>query len=328
MIYPWHQRAWHNITAHWQQLPHAWLLLGKAHTGKTAFAQHFAQALLCENPSVQHEPCGVCASCHLFAQHSHPDFYTISPELPTGETPNARRMLQIKIDAIRAILEPLNQSSVRGGRRVVLLNPADSMNLQASNALLKILEEPPNSVVFLLIARHRDSVLPTIKSRCRLLLLPAPTQEVALKFLHDKSWTNAENLLAFHSGAPLFERDETQEALREQLTQCLVQPRLLAILDYAAELDKQKRPLAELLDGLQKWLIDISLIQQKISPMYFPQCKKDMVLLSSKINPVALFTLLKRIQTLHPYGYHSLNVKIQTESLLTEYLSAVYNKTA
>ena len=104
MIYPWHHASWQQLIDHWQQPPQAWLLTGKANIGKTAFAQHLAQALLCETPTTQHEPCGICPSCHLFSQHSHPDFYTLAPEIPEGES-GGRKLLQIKIDAVREVIE-------------------------------------------------------------------------------------------------------------------------------------------------------------------------------------------------------------------------------
>ena len=325
MIYPWHEAAWQQLTQHWQNQPNAWLFTGKAGTGKTAFARHFAQVLLCETPSEQHQPCGQCASCHLFLQGTHPDFYALQPEQPETEA-GSRKLLQIKIDAVRAILEPLTQSSIRGGRRVVLINPAESMNIQAANALLKMLEEPPEAVIFLLVTHNRDRLLPTIKSRCRQMLLPAPSQEVALDYLRGQQIGQPENLLAFHSGAPLFAHAPEQDALREKLLALLAAPRLLAILDYAAEYDKQKFPLAFLLDWLQKWLIDIALAQRNIAPLYYPQHTAPIAQIAAKTNPATLFALSGSLKSLHPYGYHSLNVKMQTEFLLCDYLSATLKK--
>lgn len=85
MIYPWHQQQWRQIAEHWQNRPNAWLFTGRENTGKTEFARFTAQALLCETPKDNHEPCGTCTSCHLFAQKSHPDFYELTPEIPEGE---------------------------------------------------------------------------------------------------------------------------------------------------------------------------------------------------------------------------------------------------
>lgn len=324
MIYEWHQTAWRQLTQYWQNQPNAWLILGKQNTGKTAFAQHLAQALLCETPTHQHEPCGTCPSCHLFEQDAHPDFYALSPE--QNDDGSSKKLLQIKIDAVRQILEPLHQTSVRGGRRVVLINPAESLNTQAANALLKMLEEPPQAVIFLLVAHNRDRVLPTIKSRCRQLILPAPRFQAALNFVQQQNLPDAENLLAFHSHAPLFSHNPEQDALRDKLLNLLAEPRLLAILDYAAEFDKAKLPLATFLDWLAKWLIDLGLAQQNIAALYYPQHSGSLKKWGEKTNPATLFRFQAALNALAPYGHHSLNVKMQVEDLLCGYLAFTQNK--
>lgn len=324
MIYPWHTAAWQQLADHWHNQPNAWLILGKQNTGKTAFARHLAQALLCETPQAQHQPCGVCPSCHLFEQGTHPDFYLLTPEQP--EAGENKKLLQIKIDAVRDVLEPLTQSSVRGGRRVVLIHPAERLNTQAANALLKMLEEPPAAVIFLLVAHNRDRVLATIKSRCRQLILPAPTAQAALQFVKMQQIDNAENLLAFHSHAPLFPHEPEQDELRDKLLNLLSEPRLLNILDYAAEFDKAKLPLATLLDWLSKWLIDLGLAQQNITPLYYPHTAGSLKQIAAKTNPATLFQFQAALNALAPYGHHSLNVKMQAEFLLCEYLTFTQNK--
>ena len=325
MIYPWHESAWRQLAAQWGNRPNAWLLTGRRDTGKTAFARHLAQALLCEQPQAEHQPCGNCPSCHLFAQGSHPDYYELAPELP-AEGESARKLLQIKIDAVRAVLAPLLQSSVRGGLRVVLVQPAETMNTQAANALLKMLEEPPESVVFLLVTHSKDRLLPTIKSRCRPFLLPAPSAEEALGYLKTQNTPQAEALLAFHSGAPLFAAEPEQDAMREELCQLLAKPRLLAMLDYAAAFDKQKWPLAVFLDWLHKWLADTALAQQNLPPLYYPQHQTAIFQVASRTRGAALFQLVHTLNRLSPYGRHTLSVRIQVENLLAGYLAFWQNK--
>ena len=325
MIYPWHESAWRQLAAQWGNRPNAWLLTGRRDTGKTAFARHLAQALLCEQPQAEHQPCGSCPSCHLFAQGSHPDYYELAPELP-AEGESTRKLLQIKIDAVRAVLSPLLQSSVRGGLRVVLVQPAETMNTQAANALLKMLEEPPESVVFLLVTHNKDRLLPTIKSRCRPFLLPAPSAEEALGYLKTQNNPQAEALLAFHSGAPLFAAEPEQDAMREELCQLLAKPRLLAMLDYAAAFDKQKWPLAVFLDWLHKWLADIALAQQNLPPLYYPQHQAAIFQVASRTRGAALFQLVHTLNRLSPYGRHTLSVRMQVENLLTGYLAFWQNK--
>lgn len=325
MIYTWHRPAWQQLSESWQQMAQAWLLFGKRHTGKVAFAHHFAQALLCETPLAQHEPCGRCLSCHLFQQNAHPDFHEIVPETPE-EGATSRKLWQIKIDAVRAILLPLHQTSVRGGRQVVLIHPAEALNLQAANALLKILEEPPDSVVFLLVSHQRDAVLATIKSRCRPMILPAPDRDTALQYVRSQNIENAENLLAFHDNAPLFTPEPDANVLRENLLQVLAAPRLLAILDYANEFDKSKLPLANLLEWLGKWLMDLALLQQSLLPHYYPHHAQALQKIAQQTNPATLFRFQAALNALAPYGHHSLNVKMQAEDLLCEYLSFTQRK--
>lgn len=320
MIYPWQQSAWQSIAASWDKQPNARLFTGKENTGKTAFARHTAQALLCETPSENREPCGVCPSCHLFAQNSHPDFYELTPELPEDGAVG-RKLLQIKIDAVRRLIDDVRLTSVRGGRRVVLVRPAESMNVQAANALLKILEEPPEDVFFLLVSHAADKLLPTVKSRCRKTVLPAPDRETALAYLNANQVPNAAELLAFHGGAPLFERDEEAETLRSALLDLLAAPRLLAILDYAALFDGKKRPLADFLDWLQKWLADVALAHRSLPPLYYPAHAEAAAAVAGRTSPHSLFAFREAVCKLAPYGRHTLSVKLQLEYLLTEYLA-------
>lgn len=326
MIYPWQERTWQQLTEHWQNQPNAWLLLSKANTGEIAFARHFAQALLCEQKSEEHTACKDCPSCHFFAQQSHPDYYELTPNTDEDDA-NARKQQHIKIDEVRAVLNKLTQTALRGGRRVVLIHPAESMNIQAANALLKMLEEPPESVIFLLVSHQRDRLLPTIKSRCRPLILSAPTQQEAIAYLKQHRNEHLIHLLPFHSNAPLFEYDEQEDHLREQLLTLLTKPRLLACLDYANTFDKQKQPLAHFLDWLHKWLIDLTLTAQNTQPLYYPQHASALVQLSPQLNQHTLFQLIDNIVLLKPYGHHSLNVKIQIESLLLDYLALCTQKT-
>ena len=325
MIYPWHQSDWQQLAAHWRQLPHALLFSGKENTGKTAFARHLAATLLCEQATADRQPCGQCPSCHLFAQNSHPDFYELTPEIPEGETVG-RKLLQIKIDAVRGLIEHIQLTSVRGGKRVVLIHPAESMNTQAANGLLKILEEPPADVAFLLVSHDRDRLLPTIKSRCRQMVLPPPSHSQALHYLRERGVAQAEALLAFHSGAPLFEHAPESDELRAELLRLLAAPRLLAILDYAAAFDRQKQPLAVFIGWMQKWLLDVGLAQQKMPPLYYPEYAAQSADTAARTEAAALFALAGRLNALSPYGYHTLSVRMQLEYLLTDYLEFWQNK--
>lgn len=323
MIYPWQHNLWKQLTTQHNQ-PHAWLMYGQAGIGKLDFAKHFAQLLLCENPTPDHQPCEQCVSCHLFAQNSHPDLFELTPEKPEGDNA-AKKLPQIKIDIIRQAIEFAQLSSHRGGKRIILLYPVENMNTNAANALLKILEEPPESVLFLLITHNKDLVLPTIRSRCRLLAMPTATQKQALDYLQDKV-NQPEELLAFHGHVPLFEYQPEQAQLRENLLSILAQPRLLAILDYANDYETQKLPLALILEWLQKWLSDLARVHHQLPARYYPTWQNTLEQLAQQIEIRALFTTFDQLTPLIPYGYHTLNVKIQIQALLFNYLTFYQQK--
>ncbi len=326
MIYPWQQVSWQQLEQNWSQLAQAYLITGKAYTGKLAFAKHFAQALLCEQKKEHIEPCGTCPSCHLWQQGSHPDFCSVGIENEEAGDKNSKKLAQIKVDAIRQVIDFVHLSSHRGQRRVVLIQPAEAMNTQAANALLKVLEEPPSSVYFLLLADQKDRLLPTIKSRCRQLALAAPSFDAALQYLQETGVNNAENLLAFHSGAPLFDTEPEQETMRENMIAALAQPRLLWVLEFAQQFDQKKWPLALFLDWMNKWLMDILLVQQQLVPQFYPQQRQALHQIANKIDAIAVFALVDKLKKLQPFGYHTLSVKLQLEALLLDYLKLLTQK--
>ena len=163
-MYPWQGDAWAQLQQMRARMPHAILVHGPAGTGKADFIEAFAQALLCESPRPDGHACGSCASCGWFVQHNHPDYRRVRPEaledeLPAeGEGGDGERKSkstkapskEIKIEQIRNLADFMNISTHRQGLRVVVLYPAEALNMPASNALLKTLEEPPPGTVFLL----------------------------------------------------------------------------------------------------------------------------------------------------------------------------------
>jgi DNA polymerase III subunit delta' len=175
------------------RLAHAWLLSGKPGIGKLEFAQHFARHLFCRQPSAQ-GPCGTCQDCHLFQVGTHPDWLLLQPELR-----------QLKIELVRTAIEFAHNTAQRGGAKVIVLKPAEAMNHNAANALLKILEEPPARTFLLLISEQPLLLLPTLRSRCQLLEFPAPPVEQALPWLQEQqlSADQAAFYLQLAQGAPL-----------------------------------------------------------------------------------------------------------------------------
>ena len=324
MIYPWQQAVWQQAAQRWHALPHAILLSGQQGTGKMVFAEHLAQALLCEHIDADKNACGMCSACHLFSQHSHPDCMVMRPETEEG---NARKLQQIKVDAVREVLAFAQLSSHQGGRRVIIIEPAEALNLQAANALLKVLEEPPANVVFILVSHHSERLLPTILSRLQVWHLPTPSADVALNFLQQQGITLSKSQLAFQAGAPLLQEEGSLQDLRTQWLAILAKPRLLALLDFAAEFDKHKRPLGEALDWLYKWLVDVGLARQGLPALYYPEQQSGLNTLTEH-SPQLWQQLVDKMHQLMPFGQHTLNVKLQLEDLSIDYLNLMTHKEA
>ena len=146
-------------------IQHALLFTGPDGVGKSTVARHLAAAILCEDRH-RGEACGVCSACVTLSRGAHPDLYTISPE---GTS--------IKIEQIRVMQREMAMSPCQSQYRVCIIETAEHMTDQAANSLLKVLEEPPAYLVFILTSNQRHRLLDTIVSRCRLFpfqpVLPA-----------------------------------------------------------------------------------------------------------------------------------------------------------
>jgi len=329
MRYPWQQDDWQRLATAFSRLPNAWLFTGPAGIGKSEFAHQVAQALLCEAPGANHRACGQCQACHWFAAGNHPDYRLLAPasddeddEAKAGK----RKLPVIKIDGVRAVIEFAHLSSHRGGRRVVVVEPAESLNPAAANALLKVLEEPPPEVVFLLVSDAPQRLLPTIKSRCRQFPLTAPQPDVALAWLQQRGVDNAEAELAFHGGMPIFEHDDELAALRRDFVQALTQPALASLLTAVEKLDRHKLPLALPLQWLGKWLHDLASLKLTGSLRYYPAMHDAQQRLLPRLDVHKLMACQQELAALLPFGQHTLVTRLQLEALLMHYIRAFSNK--
>lgn len=209
--YPWQQQEWRQIVnlVDQDRLPHGLLLAGPAEIGKRQFAFATAQLLLCSSP-VADWACGQCKSCKLFAASSHPDFLGVEPE-EDGKA--------IKVDQIRALAEFATRTSAMGGKRVIIVSPADAMNLNAANAFLKTLEEPGKEITLILVAHQLGRMLPTIRSRCRIFPFALPDRAVVAAWLVEKqvNLDDVDEAIQLSGGRPLRGLRLLQTELWEQL---------------------------------------------------------------------------------------------------------------
>ena len=148
--------SWTNFltTAETNKLPHAFLINGEAEGSVWRWVKQ-SQRSSC---SASFKPCQICKSCTLRMASNHPDLKI----LDRGDDK------QIKVEKVRDVIEWATKSSVLGGIKLCLICAADDLNVQAQNALLKVLEEPPKGTFFCLVSNRPLSLLPTVRSRCQI----------------------------------------------------------------------------------------------------------------------------------------------------------------
>ncbi len=175
-------RAW-NAALGSERMHHAWLLAGPKGLGKGLFARQAAAALVAQGSDAPQPP-----------PDRHPDI--LVPEHPPENKTETekreaggdyKRKRAIPIDEIRALIHRLTTRPTLGPHRAVIIDPADDLERAAANALLKALEEPPVGTFFLLVAHRPGRLLPTIRSRCRVLRFPSLPDEEVARILADQA---------------------------------------------------------------------------------------------------------------------------------------------
>lgn len=208
---PWQQTIFDNaVQVHAQgRLGHALLLVGPAHMGKHDVAEALAKRLLCSSPRADGFACGKCRSCQLFpaqtiglvTTHAHADLQRISLE-PNEKGDKLRT--DISVEQIRRLGQWFSLTSQFGGAQVTIIEPADAMNISASNALLKTLEEPAPNRFLLIVTSRPGRLSATIRSRCQRLEFRLPPTVEAQAWLRAQGFgdANIEPALAAARGNP------------------------------------------------------------------------------------------------------------------------------
>ena len=267
MLFPWQAEAWQHIVKQVRNetLPHAYLFSGLEGVGKLDFAKTFAQYLLCEvriNPIqesnknnskslgvVDARACGQCKQCKLFQSGTHPDLKIIEPD-------EGSKIL--KINMIRGMVDFFNQSSMQGGRKIAIIAPAEALNNNAANALLKTLEEPSDNSNIFLISHSSGRLLPTIRSRCQVLDFNLPSKALSISWLFDQ---------AVSSDEPAYREDELR-ALLDLASQAPLRARYYLKIDALKESQIMLAEIGQLLKKellastvSERWNDDISTLR-------------------------------------------------------------------
>jgi DNA polymerase-3 subunit delta' len=344
--------------------PQAILFHGQPGIGKFDFARWLSKALLCEADlfSTGHKPCNTCEACRWFDTGNHPDFIALLPQSLKGRLVNAelegspkidpvasetqddgdgkKESAFIKIDEVRAALGSINIGSHRGGKRIILIYPLESLREDASNTLLKSLEEPNPDTIFILVSDRLDRVLPTIRSRCQLIALPKPSRDLALDWLQSElkllltdtvRFEELEATIDEYAGAPLSARDQILArhlgddkdgtALAIHATRALLEelskgPQI-SYLECAEKV--QKAPYSALLMCMQRWLFDLQLSRQLGEVRYYRRHAQRIGQLASQLQLAKAQRLWSTLTLARRHENHPLSTRVQMESMLLQY---------
>lgn len=339
VLYPWQEELAFDLNTLRKNLPNGVLIYGPRGIGTFEFVHEFAKSLLCQNPRPDGSSCGSCKGCILAKTKNHPDIrYIVSeaealprdipftpPENASTERKNLYR--EILIHQPRAIADFLTMNSHEGGVRVILVYPADQIRAEAAASLLKNLEEPPARTVFLLVADEIDQVLPTIRSRCRLIRARAPSREEALNWLKTQDVTDPEEKLTEAAGMPLsvFEVDERLTLSSENRLKLLDFLRKGKMSNSAQALSICTKEIA--LPGASKlfsrWGWDLASVREGGTARYFPQYEADLRRICEGATREGLYMWINTVRDVVRASGHTLNARLIIEQVLLSYLRCI-----
>ena len=326
MKHSWQLNQWQQIMQR-VSLPHALLLRGRAGTGKHDFAMSISKALLCAAPKPVKTACSACPSCVWFAEGGHPDFKLISPEdsdngdeaVTISPKKKTSKKSQISVAQIRQLIDYLNLSSHQvDSRRVVLISPAETLNVASANALLKMLEEPPANTLFLLVSSQPQRLLATIVSRCQAIDMPLPSKAEALAWLHTQGIKNAEITLDMAGGAPLLALQMADEGdTNLHLIGHLIMGEKCDAFACAPLFNSIGMERA--LDALQKWVFDLAACKLAQHLHYYASHRNALQALCKSVNLTALLSYQTKLIEAKKTANHPLNNELQLENILLQY---------
>jgi DNA polymerase-3 subunit delta' len=325
---PWQRDALRDALAGRARWPHALLLTGAPGLGKRTLALELARALVCEAPGADGAACGSCDGCRYAAAGQHPDLRLVEP-VEIDDDGVATPIEWIKVESIRAMIEWVQLTSHRRGAKVAVIVPAERMRVEAANALLKTLEEPPAGS-YLILVSHQPGRLPaTVRSRCGHLVAPSPDVSTAHAWLAAQGVAAPAPLLAQARGAPLAAlalaaagyQDERAHWLR-----ALAAPGTLEAATLAARIDDAPREarkdrLAAAIDWMLDWSVDLARLRAGGVARVNPDWSAQLAALAPKVAPLPLFRYHRELTRQRALLAHPLTPRLVAEALLLQYLT-------
>jgi len=227
---------------------------------------------------------------------------------------------QISVAQIRALSDVINMSSHRSGYKIVLIHPAEAMNVAAANALLKNLEEPPPQTLFILVTHRPHHLLPTIHSRCRQIAMPVPDFDLAIDWLEQQGIKDAQGSLAAVGYTPLAALEYSDGEYRLEYESFINHISILKDLNpilLAEELQKSDLPTT--VSWLQKWCYDLMSFRTTGKIRYHLSMQTRIEELVPKIDPLQLAGYLCNLIDMQRLAHHTLNPRLFLEEVLISY---------
>jgi len=317
------------------KLPHALLFYGAEGAGKEAAGVELGKILLCQEDE---PPCNACDSCRRYDKFEHPDFFFLFPikdpkkDYKRGEWEAAMNddemkeyLKQLKakskdiyyrveykgasdilIGQVRNLIQKSSLTSYQGGNRFALISPADRMNRESQNSLLKLLEEPPDDFYICLVTSRLESLLPTVVSRCQPIYFPPVTKEQIIEGLEvnyyadvDKAEIAADRADgSMNRALDILKRgDPCRLEAVDEFLMAVVRNDIPKIFELVSKYDKMRdRPyLVRLLLNIDHWLKDVMLMESGLEPYYNRDLKERIELFRKNIKYEDLTELRRSI---------------------------------
>lgn len=310
-----------------KRLAHAYIFTGQEGIGKTFFSKELAKAIFCQHPSI--DACDTCNYCKRTENNNFSDLFFILPE-------NNSRI--IKIEQLKHVQDFLNVKPLESKHKVVIIQSADKMNEEASNCLLKTLEEPPLYAVIILIATSLESVKDTIRSRCQIIrfspLSTKTVQDILVNRL-ELDYKQAEQLAAISNGsikrAILLSHTNTIEK-RSWLINRLLTLESTENLTFSKELFSQwqiqdmevleeKRTITkELMISFLLYYRDLLSCKMSEDKIYYTSWKDALLHKSRSLSEDTLFRILHIIKKSFEYLDYNANITLLVENMVTKIL--------
>ena len=299
------------------RISHAYILTGEEGTGRKSIANAFAMTLLCERGGT--EPCMVCHSCKQALSGNHPDLIYVTHEKPAS----------IGVDDIREqINDTIQIRPYSSYYKIYIVDEAEKMTVQAQNALLKTIEEPPSYAVIILITTNQEAFLPTILSRCVQLKLK-PLKDFTVKsYLTEHLKVpekDAELCAAFARGnlgkaIHLASSEEFKELYRRvmSLLKNVGSMDIGMLLDCIREIKEQNFDIYEVLDLMQPWYRDVLMykVTKDMNLLVFKDEYRMINETGQKIDYAGLEAILAAIDTARTRLEANVNLDLAMELLL------------